>query len=194
MSLELKVYTNKVSDNLIPKIVSRLNTFEMICEIYPGFSFDNQTGYLPFKFQLTNPPFPILKDKILTSGFELYCEVFDIEQEKQKRKPKQGFIEKLLGKKQLDEPFTNAAIDKKIKKFNRVISFVWHTGDSFELRFASLTSAIVTELTNGVCCYPADDIWYDNKNFVEKTWQDVKEYEMTLLKEQNLKFHEFEKW
>ena len=193
MSLDLQVYTNKISDDLIPKIVSRLNTFEMICEVHPDFSFDNQTGYLPFKFQLTNPPFSILKGKTLTSGFELYIDDFDIEKEKQKLKPKQGFIDKLLGKKQ-DKPFVSLEIDNRIKNFKKVVSFVWHVGDSFELRFASLTSAILTEFTNGVCCYPADGIWYDNENFVEKTWQEIKEYETTLLKERDLKFHEFENW
>jgi len=63
----------------------------------------------------------------------------------------QGFIDNLLGKKRPDKPFVNLEIDNRIKDFKKVVSFVWHVGDSFELRFASLTSAILTKRTNGVC-------------------------------------------
>ena len=69
MSLDITVYTRQLSDDLIPKIQRRLNDFEMTCEIHPEFSFAGQTGFLPFKFQLTNPPFEILRNKALTSGF-----------------------------------------------------------------------------------------------------------------------------
>jgi hypothetical protein len=48
-------------------------------------------------------------------------------------------------------------------------------------------------LTNGVCTY-SHDIWYRNENLVENAWREIKEYESALLKEKDLKFHEFEKW
>jgi hypothetical protein len=90
-------------------------------------------------------------------------------------------------------PFVNELIDAKLKPCNKVVYFVWHVGESFQLRFASLASAILTELTDGVCTYPADDIWYDNKNLVQTTWQEIKEYEMSL-EESDLEFDEFESW
>ncbi len=194
MSLDITVYTKQLSDDYIPKIVKRLNDFEMVCEAHPDFSFNDQTGFLPFKYRLTNPPFPILKDKELITGFELYISDFDLEYEKQKAKPKQSFMSKLLGKKQPDNPLFMPDIDNRLKDCKKMVSFVWHVADSFELRFASLASAILTELTDGVCTYPADDIWYNNENFVEKTWQEIKDYETTLLKERDLKFHEFKGW
>jgi len=49
-------------------------------------------------------------------------------------------------------------------------------------------------MTNGVCTYHADDIWYNNDGFVKQTWEDIKDYETNLLHERDLKFHEFEKW
>jgi hypothetical protein len=103
-------------------------------------------------------------------------------------------MDKLTGKKLPDQPLVNDEVDKRLKDCKKVVSFVWHAADSFELRFASLASAILTELTSGVCSYPADDIWYDNDGFVTKTWSEVKEYETTHLKEKDLVFHEFEKW
>jgi hypothetical protein len=194
MSLDITVYTRHLGDDLIPKIQKRLNDFEMTCEIHPQFSFNNQTGFLPFKFQLTNPPFAKLREKTLMSGFELYVDNFDFEEEKRKVQPKPSFMDKLKGKKLSDRPLVDDEIDKRLKDCNKVLSFVWHATDSFELRFASLASAILTELTNGVCSYPADNIWYDNEGFVEKTWNEIKEYETTHLKEKDLVFHEFEKW
>jgi hypothetical protein len=103
-------------------------------------------------------------------------------------------MDKLTGKKLPEKPLVNETIDTRLKDCKKAVSFVWHVADSFELRFASLTSAILTELTDGVCTYSADNIWYDNEGFIEKTWNEIKEYESTILKERDLKFHEFEKW
>jgi hypothetical protein len=60
-------------------MISELNKFEMTCEIYPGFSFSKHSGFLPFKFRLSNPKLDILKNKDLVSGFELYVEDFEPE-------------------------------------------------------------------------------------------------------------------
>jgi hypothetical protein len=194
MSLDITVFSRQLGDDLIPKIQRRLNDFEMICEIYPNFSFNEHAGFLPFKFKLTNPPFEVLRDKWLTCGFELYIDDFDFEAEKRKVQTKRSFMDKLTGKKYPERPLENESIDLRLKDCKKSVMFVWHVADSFELRFASLTSAILTELTDGVCTYSSDNIWYDNKGFVEKTWSEIKEYENTLLKERDLKFHEFEKW
>jgi hypothetical protein len=194
MSLELTVYTKELSDNLIPKIEKRLNDFEMDCQIHPDFSFADHSGFLPFKFRLKNPPFEVLKDKYLMSGMEVYIDDFDFEKELNESQPKLTFIQKITGKKNPIQPFVNPDIDNKLKDCRKSITFVWHVADSFELRFASLTSAILSEMTNGVCTYHADDIWYDNDGFVIQTWADIKDYETNVLKEKDLKFHEFEKW
>ena len=194
MSLEITVYANQLSDDYIPRIIARLNDFEMVCEVHPDFSFSGQTGFVPFKYRLTNPPFEILRDKELMTGFEMYINDFDYERERTELKPTRSFIGRLLGKKQADQPLFDSEIDKRVKDCKKAISFVWHVADSFELRFASLTSAILTELTDGVCTYPADNIWYENENLVEKTWQEINHFETTLLKERDLKFHAFEGW
>ncbi|MBK8875456.1 MAG: hypothetical protein IPN13_16690 [Bacteroidetes bacterium] len=55
-----------------------------------------------------------------------------------------------------------------------------------------MTSAILTELTNGVCAYE-DETWYENKNIVDKAFQEVIEYEHTLT-EADLDFMEFDEW
>ncbi|WP_114783703.1 hypothetical protein [Botryobacter ruber] len=193
MSLDINVYTRDLTDDLIPKIVKRLNDYEMVVEAHPDFSFGNQTGFLPFKFRLQKPPLDILKNKNLISGFELYIDDFNLQEEKQKLKPKLSFFDKLKGKKITEVQFASPEIEGKLKNYDKVVTFVWHSSDSFELRFASLTSAILTELTNGICSYPADNIWYDTESIVEKAYKEIKEYEQSLNKKE-IKYHEFEDW
>ena len=122
MSLNLNVYCKKVSADLVPKIVKRLNDFDMVVEVHPDFKFDKETdsGFLPFKFRLKNPYFDSLKDKDLKSGFELYIEDFDLQKTKDELKPKQSFFDKLLGKKQPDIAFAAPEIEERLKDCNKI--------------------------------------------------------------------------
>lgn len=191
MSSNITVYTRHLSDNLIPEMRARLNGFEMVCEIHPEFSFHDQKGFLLFKFQLTNPPFDVLRDKVLASGFELFVDTFDIKEEKNNRK--HGLITRLFHKKQENEYLVSHEIDGRLRDCKYAVTFIWHPVDSFGFRFASLTSAILTELTSGVCTY-SQAIWYINENLVENVWNEVKQYETSLLKEKSLKYYLFEGW
>ncbi len=195
MSLSINVYCKQISQGLVPQIIKRLNDFDMVVEVHPDFKFDQEadTGFLPFKFRLKNTHFTILKDKELKSGFEIYIDDFDLVKEKEDLKPKLGFFSKLFGKKQPEVAFASPDIETRLKDCKKVVTFVWHTSDDFELRFASLTSAILTEITNGVCCYPDDDIWYENRNIVDEAFKEIKEYEKTL-NEKDLDFMEFDEW
>lgn len=180
--------------DLVPKIMKRLNDFDMAVEVHPDFKLDQEiAGLVPFKFRLKNPYYDILKDKDLISGFEIYVDDFDLQKAKDSLMPKSSFFEKLLGKKQSEVEFASPEIESRLKDCDKVVTFVWHTGDTFELRFASMTSAVLTELTNGVCCYPADDIWYDNKNIVEEAFIEASDYEKSV-KEKDFNFHEFDEW
>ena len=195
MSLDINVYTKSVSADLVPKILKILNDFDMIVEIHPNFKFDqnNDSGFIPFKFRLKTPYFDKLRGKDLKSGFEIYIDDFNLQQAKEELKPKRSFTDKLFGKKQPEVEFAPNEIEKRLKDCNKVVTFVWHSSDIFELRFASMTSAILTEITNGVCCYPADDIWYENKNIVEEAYKEVTDFEKTI-KEKDFNFHEFDEW
>lgn len=195
MSLDINVYTKSISEDLIPKILKRLNDFDMVVEIHPDFKFDqnNDSGFVPFKFRLKTPYFDKLKDKDLKSGFEIYIDDFNLQKAKEELKPKRSFTDKLFGKKQPKVEFAPAHIENLLKDCKKVITFVWHSSDTFELRFASMTSAILTEITNGVCCYPADDIWYENENIVEEAYKEATDFEKTI-KEKDFNFHEFDEW
>ena len=195
MSLDLNVYVKTISADLVPKVLKRLNDFDMVVDVHPDFKFDqeNDSGFLPFKFRLKSPYFDKLKDKDLKSGFEIHIDDFDLQQAKEELKPKLSFFDKLLGKKQAEVAFATADIEDRLKDCKKVVTFVWRSNDTFELRFASLTSAILTEITGGVCCYPADDIWYENKNIVEEAFKEATDYEKTI-KEKDFNFYEFDEW
>ena len=195
MSLDVNVYCISLSAALVPGIVKRLNDFDMVAEVHPDFKLDEEhdSGFVPFKFRLKNPYFAALKDKDLKSGFELYIDDFDLQQAKEDLQPKRSFFDKLRGKKYPYVEFATPEIENRLKNCNKQVTFVWHAGDTFEFRFASLTSAILTELTNGVCCYPADDIWYDNRNIVEKAYKEVLNYERSTA-EKDFEFHAFDEW
>ncbi len=154
MSLDIAVYTRHLSDDLIPKIQKRLNDFEMTCEIHPKFSFSDQTGFLPFKFQLTNPPFEKLRDKVLMSGFELYIDDFDFEQEKKKIQPKPSFMDKLTGKKIADRPLVNDEVDQRLKVTQEGLLDDSVAGEKriFEFKYINNTWTIAS-LKLGFKCY-----------------------------------------
>ncbi|KGO88141.1 hypothetical protein Q765_03580 [Flavobacterium rivuli WB 3.3-2 = DSM 21788] len=193
MSLEINVYCKELSDDLIPKIIERLSDYEIVVEIHPDFSFKDQKGFLPFKFRLTNQPLAILKDKELKSGFELYIEDFDLQTEINQLTCKPKLLDRILGKKPEGMSFANPEIDAHLKDCKKLLTFRWGTADSFEFRFAVLTSTIITELTNGIYTYPANDIWLANKTIIDNVYKDVKDYEQTI-NEENIRFHLFNGW
>ena len=194
MSLAINVYCKKVSKEMIPIIMKRLNDYDMIASVHPDFTFDEEadSGFLPFKFKLRNPHHKVLNGKELKSGFELYISQFDLAIEKENLKPTLNFFEKLIGKKQHDVPYATPEIEARLKDCKIMVSFVWHASDTFASRFASLTSAILSELTNGVCTYE-DETWYDNKNIVENAFQEIREFEMSI-DEKDLDYNEFDVW
>jgi hypothetical protein len=193
MSLDLNVYVKKIDDTIIPKWMERMNQFDMECEIHPDFSFNDHSGFLPFKVKLKNPKKEELKNKEFISGFEFYKDEFDLQAELESLQPRKTFFQKLLNKPNEKVEYSNAEIDSKLENCKLVLTFNWGSHNSLELRMSSLSSAIISELTNGICCYPADDIWYDNKTIVEDAHKELLEYENSL-KPTEWRMNEFEGW
>lgn len=195
MSHSKEVYCKELSVDLVPKMVKRLNDYDMIVEIHPEFSFDqqNDSGFLPFKFRFKDTSLIKLKDKDFKTGFEIYISDFDLQKAKSDLQPKLSFLDKLLGKKHTESAFAAPEIEKRLIHCKKQVSFVWHSDDPFEFRFASMTSAVLTELTNGVCFFPADNIWYDNSYIAEQAFRETLTFENSL-DERELKCFEFDGW
>jgi hypothetical protein len=168
----------------------------MVVGVHPDFRFDQtaDTGFVPFQFRLLEPHLEFLQDKELKSGFELYIADFDLQTEKaQSQTPPLTFFERLRGKQQPDNPFAPPEIERRLQDCKKVVTFTWSTADSFEFRFAALTSAILTELTDGVCFTTTDGVWHDATNIVPKTLQAVQDYEQNI-QAPDIQIHEFTEW
>ena len=177
MSMEYTVYTplQEISDEIIPALVSELNKFDMICEIHPDVSFANSPGFVPFKFRLDAIQFPEIAGKDLVSGVEI--SIYDFEADEQ------------------GNPYFGSEEDSQQGQYNKIVSFHF-TGvsDRFEFRFACLTSAVLTNLLNGI---RSDDDWNMSKGsaaIVAEAWNEVKSYEEYCARELDIPYHEFEGW
>ncbi len=193
MSLDLNVYVKQVDDSIIPKWIDRMNQFDMECDIHPDFSFTDHSGFLPFKIKFKNPKNQEFKDKEFISGFEFYKDEFDLQKELDALQPKKTFFQRLMNKPTEKFKYVNAEIDSKLADCKLLLTFNWGSHNSLELRMSSLSSAIISELTGGICCYRADDIWYDNKSIVEDAYKELIEYENSL-KPNEWKMNDFEGW
>lgn len=195
MSQSIDVYCRELSAALVPKILKRLNDYDMKVEVHPDFALsqENDSGFVPFKFQLETPFFDKLNNKVLKSGFEIYISDFDFQKVKADIQPKPSFFEKLIGKKPREVAFARPEFEKRLQQCKKQVSFVWHSGDLFEYRFAFMTSAALTELTDGVCNNPAEDAWYDNRYILEQAYREVSAFEKSINEEDCI-YHEFDNW
>ena len=191
MSMTYKVFFSEIDDSKIQEWIDELNKLEMSYEIHPQFSFKAQNGFLPFKINIKKHSHEALLDKEYLTGFEYYFDDFNLEDHQKSKE--QGFFQKLLKKPIERLPFHSPEVDSKLRDKKYVAYFVFGISDTFELRMASLASATLSKICNGLCCYADDDLWYDNGNIVQGALRDVSEYEKSL-KEREFRLHEFEHW
>ena len=193
MSLEMQVFVPGVDDSLIPKWVSRLNSLDMKCEIHPEFSFSSQSGFLPFKVELTKSCHDQLLGNEYLTGFEFFLGDFDLAKELEAITPKPSILDRLKGKKFEPVFLVSPEIDPRLAPCKKVISCVWGSAATLEFRMATLSAAILAELTDGVFSYPADNLWYTESGEVEKALKEAEAYEASI-KPRHLKLHKFEQW
>ena len=192
MSLNINVFLEEPDDSIIPIWIDELNKLGMDCKIHPDFSFNDHTGFLPFKIKVNSNSHEDLMHKEYLTGFEFYMDDFVLSDNVEPPKNR-SLIDKLLNKPIETSYFVSPEIDEKLMSFNKVITFNWGSSDTFELRMALLASATLTKIANGVCCYPADNIWYNTETVVENSLKEVSDYEKSL-KPSEFKLHKFEKW
>jgi hypothetical protein len=193
MSLEMQTYAAAFDDSLISPWIARMNTLGMRCEIHPEFSFQNHTGFLPFKVILESSKHEPLVGTPLLTGFELYLSGFDLHAAIAAASPEPKLIDKLLGTELPKAHLVNPDVDARLAPCKQVLTFIWSSADSLELRMATISSTVLAELTGGICSYPADGIWYPNSGAVEDAVREAEAYESSLPPSE-LKLHKFESW
>lgn len=195
MSLVIELYVEDIDDSIIPSWIKRMNDFDMSCEIHPEFSFKDHSGFLPFKIRLNKAFRYELLDKYFLTGFELYTSNFDFDVDFTKLQPetKKSLFEKLFGLKANKLSFVRPDLNIKLRKCKKIVYFVYGSSDIFEFRMATLSSAVLTDITNGVCHYTEENIWYENTTIISEAVESIAQYE-SLVKPEHIGFNEFEKW
>jgi len=177
---EINVYTNSLSDDLIPQLIKRFKDYEMEVEISPYFSFvnvdeDNCPYYdsLVFKFVMKNPAHQLVKDKILRLKLGFSINDFDLEDAKSDiEQPEQSFIDKLLRRKKEIIEFAPPKFESQLKRFKKVSSFYVSSGITYDYRFAYLISTILAELTYGIYSITDEEYSITDKDLKSvTTWE-----------------------
>ncbi len=193
MSLEMDTFVPSVADTHIPLWLSRMRELGMLCEIDPGFSFATHTGFLPFKLRIQDSAHTDLNGIDFMTGFEYYISDFSLEAAQQALEPKPSLLGGLFGKKPTAKPYASPEIDQYLKRCRKRLQFVWGSADLFELRMATVSSAVLAEITQGVSSYPADGVWYDRSNAAVQALSEARAYENSV-KPKDLRTHRFETW
>jgi hypothetical protein len=193
MSPEMKTFVPIINDTMIPDWIARMNGLNMHCEIFPGFMFKDSGGFLPFQVVLNNAIQDQLRGIAFITGFEFYINDFSLDHEIDLNKPTPTLIGRLKRKKPKPVYFATPEIDRRLAACRKALRFVWGSGDTLELRMATLSALILADIAKGVCFYPVDNIWYTNSDAIEMALQEIEDYEASLNPNE-LVLHKFEGW
>lgn len=190
MSLEMHTYVPEVDDSLIPIWLLEMKKVGMDCEIHPEVKLASHSGFLPFKLRIQDSAHTVLNGVEFLTGFEYYVGDFSLKTELEKR-PRSGGIGKAFGNRSAAAPYATPELDERLKKCSKLLIFSWGTADLFELRMATVSSAVLANITGGVSSYPADGIWYDRT--AAQAVSEARAYENSV-KAKNVRINKFQKW
>ena len=188
----MHTYVPAMDHSLVSQWLSEMRKLGIDCDIHPRVSLASHSGFLPFKIRIHDSAHHELNGVEFLTGFEYYIDDFSLEAELKKR-PKTDALGHLSGERHLLQPYATAELDEKLKQCRKRLTFSWGSADLFELRMATVSSAILAEITGGVSSYPADGIWYDRPGAAAEAVLGAQAYENSL-KPKNIKVHRFEKW
>ena len=81
MGYDINVYLKDVNDGIITDWKEKLKGFGLDCDIHPDFSFNIQTGFLPFKYTLKPGKIQGYNGEALISGFEMYIDDYSAQKD-----------------------------------------------------------------------------------------------------------------
>lgn len=191
--LEMSIYVPSINDEVIKKWQNRFRDANMTVEIHPDFSFTDHTGFLPFKVIIETTPDNPCYNKVLLTGFELVTDDFNLEVVKSGLKPQKTFFQSLFKGKEMESFYVNKEIDNILKTCKKQIMISWGVQDSLEFRMALLSTAILTELMDGICYDLQDGTWLEHEGIFEKFRDEITAYESSI-KPQKWSLHEFDAW
>ncbi len=205
--MDLNIFTNKISSDLLSEMKSRFKDFAMEIEFHPDFKLDehNDTGFCPIKLNLEkghSSHYDKFGESIMT-GFELYFDNYDYIEELNEIKndssqsPKTSIFAKLLGLRNKDNIqdhyVANKNIDEKLSVCNKVLTLNWQSANKSELRISLFFGAILAELVDGIIYDPQNDRYLTGEMAIEEFPAEIKEYEEYYSFE-DFTLEKFEEW
>ncbi|MCY9593959.1 hypothetical protein [Paenibacillus chitinolyticus] len=182
MGFELSVQLKGLNDKIIPAWLAEIRKFNMDVDIYPNFSFNNHSGFLPFKIVTYDCPNRSLNNIELLTGYELFVNRIE---ESIKR---QSLFTKLFsGQKQL------SPIEKKLSEADTEVIFKISARDSFEFRIGWYSAASLALLCDGVLTDLYEGVQLEGQEMIRRAHEVVLEDER-LIKENEWRVHEFKEW
>jgi len=193
MSLEIQTFVPSVKDSQIPLWLSRMAELGMLCEIYPAFSFVTHSGFVPFKLQIQDSAHPELNGVGFLTGFEYYISDFSLDAALEAKACKPSLLTGEFEEKSQQGVYASQEIDEQLKPCRKCLHFLWGSADLFELRMATVSAAVLAEITGGISFYPADGIWYERTSAAAKAVSEARDYE-NLVTSKDIPVHRFERW
>ncbi|ACT01714.1 hypothetical protein [Paenibacillus sp. JDR-2] len=182
MSYDLSVHLKGLNDQMIPDWLAEIRKFNMDAEIFPAFSFQNHSGFLPFKIVVHDCPNKRLNNLELLTGFEWYAEQIDL------KNKKKGLFSKLFDKNQ-----RLSSIEMKLKEAETLVHFGISAHDSFEMRAGWYAAASLALIGNGVLTDYQEDIQLEGQILIRHASNIVIENEQQIT-DHEWRTHEFEEW
>jgi hypothetical protein len=190
MSLEMHTDVPTVEDSLTPRWLAEMKALGIDCEMHPGVSLVSHSGFLPFKIRIHDSAHEELNGIEFLTGFEYFIDEFSLDAELQKRAPRPVGLGRLFGRKPPVQPYATPSFDEKLKRCRKLLTFAWGSADLFELRMATVSSAVLADITGGVS---SEDIWYDRPNAAVQALAEARDYENSLAGK-DIQTDRFEGW
>lgn len=178
MSYDLIVHVNELNDSIVPEWLEELRRFNMSVEIHPAFTFESQSGFLPFKIIVFDCPNPKLNEMELMSGFEL--SVNDLYPE-----VKRSIWSKWFSKDRGTHSGTH--------NYTKELVFRISIQDSFEYRLAWYSAAAIVKMCNGILIDPQENIQLAGNQAIRHAYEQVINDEKSI-QEDEWRIHKFNGW
>ena len=200
MSFDINVYVDDIRNASKADCERYIQQFGIITQIHPESNFETASGFWPFKMECTTHDF--LKGKAFLSGFELFTDSYDYEQEL--HSIKELLLKKSSGifslfKKKTNTPaedsklyIVNPDVDKLLKDCRHIITMYLQSDDSFEPILALAFASYLVETCNGVIVYSHSDEYFDGNN-IQEVFGQINEF-LSELTSDTLVCTPFEEW
>lgn len=173
MSYDIFVFTKSLDDQIKEEWLDKLKSFGITSKLHPNFSFFNQSGFLSFCVQFDSNIIPKYNGRVLLSGFELYIDNYSVSD---------------YELEDCDEETVNV-----LKRAKHQLTINISGQDSLEFRLGFLSSAIMTELLDGVVFNPQEGVYYPKATMYNDILKEIKNDDEYLNKN-GWTLHEFKGW